>query len=107
MIDWLQHIYNRLSAFIEAAVMAASTAIQEAESITWTTTLKTLQKEYSEWERRFGMSEKYLKCLRPIYAYRYGCAYVVWGDCAAPKIQYESCKCYMNEDKNYMRWKHE
>lgn len=56
------------------------------------------------------MSEKclkYKKCLRPLHAYKYGCAYVVYGDCTAPKIQHESCKCYMNEEKNYMRCKYE
>lgn len=36
-------------------------------------------------------------CVRPVYS----CAYVdLWGCCTAPKIQYESCKCYMNEDNN-------
>lgn len=25
------------------------------------------------------MSEKYRKCLRPLYVCRYDCAYVVWG----------------------------
>lgn len=36
-------------------------------------------------------------CVRPfIY-----CPYVdFWGCCTAPKIQYESCKCYVNEDKS-------
>lgn len=46
-------------------------------------------------------------CVRPVYACKYDCAYVVWGNCTAPKIQYESCKCYVNEDKNYMRCKYE
>ena len=36
-------------------------------------------------------------CVRPFI----GCAYVdFWGCCTAPKIQYESCKCYVNEDNN-------
>lgn len=52
------------------------------------------------------MSEKYRKCLRPLYVCRYDCAYVVWGHCTAPKIQYESCKCYMNADKNYLKCKY-
>lgn len=36
-------------------------------------------------------------CVRPVY----GCAYVdLCGCCTAPKIQYESCKYYVNEDNN-------
>lgn len=53
------------------------------------------------------MSEKYLKCLRPLYACRYGCAYVVWGHCTASKEQYDCCRFYVNEEKNYMRCKYE
>lgn len=52
------------------------------------------------------MNEESRKCLRPLYACRYDCAYVVWGYCTAPKIQYESCKCYVNADKNYLRCKY-
>lgn len=46
-------------------------------------------------------------CVRPIYVYKYDCAYAVWGCCTAPEKQYESCKCYMNEDKNFIRCKYE
>ena len=47
------------------------------------------------------MSEKYPKCLRPLYDCRYDCAYVVWEHCTASKEQYDSCRFYMNEEKNY------
>lgn len=40
-------------------------------------------------------------CVRPAYVCKYGCSYVdLCGCCTAPKIQYESCKCYVNEDNN-------
>ena len=36
-------------------------------------------------------------CVRPVY----DCTYVdLGGCCTAPKIQYESCKCYVNKDNN-------
>lgn len=54
------------------------------------------------------MSEKGRKCLRPFYSAYYGCAYIDLFDCCtASKEQYDSCKFYMNEEKNYMRCKYE
>lgn len=52
-----------------------------------------------------SMSEKTRKCLRPFHSAYCGCAYVDLFDCCnAPKEQYDSCKFYVNEEKNYMRW---
>lgn len=52
------------------------------------------------------MSEKYPECLRPFYSSYYGCAYVdLFDSCTASKEQYDSCRFYINEEKNYMRCK--
>lgn len=54
------------------------------------------------------MSEKCCKCLRPYHAAYCGCAYVdLFGRCTALKEQRDYCKFYVNEEKNYMRCKHE
>lgn len=38
-------------------------------------------------------------CVRPLCVCKYGCAYVdLLGCCTASKEQYDSCKCYVNED---------
>lgn len=40
-------------------------------------------------------------CVRPVS----GCAYVdLGGCCTASKEQYNSCKCYVNEDNNLRGW---
>ena len=54
------------------------------------------------------MSEKYRKCLRLFHSAYYGCAYIDLFDCCtAPKEQYDSCKFYVNEEKNYMGYKYD
>ncbi len=55
-----------------------------------------------------SMSEKCRKCLIPVHSAYCGCAYVDLFDCCtAPKEQYDACRFYINEEKNYMRCKHE
>lgn len=54
------------------------------------------------------MSEKCRKCLRPFHSAYCGCAYIDLFDCCtASKEQYDYCKYYVNEEKNYMRCKYE
>lgn len=56
------------------------------------------------------MSEKCWKCLIPVHSVYCDCSYVdLFGRCTASKKQYDACRFYIIEEKNYrsMRCKYE